>query len=210
MVATTARYIGLRTYRYRPPTTRRSVGATGAGVPRPSATNRAKAWTRTIAPRMSMISPATRTGAQWASGPRTCHRVSHQGTTPATTPGAAAKNSVLPTAAAGLRMQTVCARRPARARRCADEFPGPWPSSLRGVRLGGAAPTEGLKHGAAGCAFRDHREGAGEAPELLRRAVRLGVRYELPGRRGGLGAGRLRLREPQHHQRRNRDPRRRR
>src|SRR5579872_1615169 len=111
MAATTARYMGLRTYRYRPPTTRLSVGATGAGVPRPSATNRAKAWTSTIAPRMSRISPATRTGAQPASDPRTCHRVSHQGTTPATTPGATAKNSTLPTAAVSLFMPAAQAPR---------------------------------------------------------------------------------------------------
>src|SRR5690349_13367469 len=137
MVATTARYIGLRTYRYRPPTTRRSVGATGAGVPRPSATNRAKAWTRTIAPRMSMISPATRTGAQWASGPRTCHRVSHQGTTPATTPGAAAKNSALPAAAVGLRTLAPQAAGRAVAFRARPAMrsavrAGPWDSSVRG------------------------------------------------------------------------------
>src|SRR5690242_468661 len=120
MAATTARYIGLRTYRYRPPTTRRSVGATGAGVPRPSATNRAKAWTSTIAPRMSRISPATRTGAHPASDPRTCHRVSHQGTRPATTPGATAKNSTLPTAAVGL--FTLAAQ-------------APRDSSVRGIRI---------------------------------------------------------------------------
>ena len=35
MSAATARYIGLRTWRYRPVTTRCSVGATGAGVPSP-------------------------------------------------------------------------------------------------------------------------------------------------------------------------------
>jgi hypothetical protein len=32
---TTARYIGLRVKRYTPPTTRCSVGASGAGVPTP-------------------------------------------------------------------------------------------------------------------------------------------------------------------------------
>src|SRR5499427_2199886 len=41
IVASSARYMGLRTYRYRPPTTRCAGGATGAGVPSPSTTNRA-------------------------------------------------------------------------------------------------------------------------------------------------------------------------
>src|SRR5262245_6374872 len=104
MAATTARYMGLRTYRYRPPITRCSVGATGEGVPSPSMTNRAKAWTRTNAPRTRRITPPTRRAAQWASGPRTCQCVSHQGTRPATTPGATAKNSALPAAAVGLRI----------------------------------------------------------------------------------------------------------
>ena len=59
-----------------------------------------------MAPVTSMTSPVTRTVAQWVSGPRTRQPVSHQGTRPATTPGAIAKNSALPAAAVDLRMLT--------------------------------------------------------------------------------------------------------
>jgi hypothetical protein len=106
MVDTTARYMGLRTYRYRPPTTSRWVGATGAGVPEPSATKRTNACTSTTTPAASSTAPATRSGtqAQDGCGWRTRQPVSHQGTRPATTPGASTKNTTLTAAAAGLRM----------------------------------------------------------------------------------------------------------
>lgn len=47
---------------------------------------------------------ASRTQAQDGCGCRTCQPVSHQGTRPATTPGASTKNAALPAAAVGLRM----------------------------------------------------------------------------------------------------------
>src|SRR5215211_3498573 len=106
MAASTATYIGLRTWRYAPPTTRRSGAATGAGVPWPSTTKRTNAWTSAISPATSTTPPSTRAGAQYGRGSRTCQRVSAHGTRPTTTPGANKKNSALPTAAVDLRIVT--------------------------------------------------------------------------------------------------------
>src|SRR5262245_53900570 len=104
MADTTATYIGLRTYRYAPVTTSRSVGATGAGVPRPSRTKRTNALTRRGRATTRSTAPSTRTGAAigWLS-----HRVNHHGTSPTTTPGASAKKSALPSAARRRRMQAL-------------------------------------------------------------------------------------------------------
>src|SRR6516165_4375764 len=60
IVASSARYMGLRTYRYRPPTTRCAGGATGAGVPSPSTTNRANADTSMAVPATTSTAPGTR------------------------------------------------------------------------------------------------------------------------------------------------------
>src|SRR5579872_1384194 len=49
-VLTTATYIGLRTYRNKPLTTRWRVGSTGAGVPTPSRAKRAKESSKTGSP----------------------------------------------------------------------------------------------------------------------------------------------------------------
>src|SRR5262245_37643 len=102
MTVTTARYIGLRTWRYRPPTTSDSVGATGAGVPDPSVTKRAKAITSTAAPAATRATPSPRSGA--ATDPPERQSVSSQGMAPATTPGATTKNAAAPRVASGLRM----------------------------------------------------------------------------------------------------------
>src|SRR5215813_2482193 len=104
MIDRTATYIGLRTYLYRPPTTNCLGGATGAGVPMPSVTNRANAWRSTAVPQMIRSAPNARNGSQGANGSQSRQRVSHQGTTPATKPGARTKKIKLPNAATALRM----------------------------------------------------------------------------------------------------------
>src|SRR6266496_1457444 len=85
--------------------TRCWVGAAGAGVPAPSATNRTKAVTSTATPAAMRTPPATRSGAQahHGRGWRTRQPVSHQGSRPATTPGASTKKTAVPAAAIGLR-----------------------------------------------------------------------------------------------------------
>src|ERR671919_1857605 len=80
-----------------PPTTRRSGGATGAGVPRPSMTKRAKACSRKATPAPIEAPPTMRT----ASGASSIFQsVSRYGTSPATTPGASRRKAALPAAAA--------------------------------------------------------------------------------------------------------------
>src|SRR5262245_36054170 len=97
MVASTARYMGLRTYRYSPRTTSCSVGAGGAGVPLPWTANCANAVRSATAPTPVSTAPVIRTGTgQPAPG---CHPVSHQGTRPATTPGAITRKAALPAVA---------------------------------------------------------------------------------------------------------------
>src|SRR5262245_25738185 len=98
MIDTTARYIGLRTYRYSPRTTRCSVGAGGAGVPRPSIVNCADDPSSAAAPAAISRPPATRTGTGHSAP--CCQPVSHQGTSPATTPGAMTRKPALPAMAA--------------------------------------------------------------------------------------------------------------
>jgi hypothetical protein len=73
-------------------------------VPTPSATKRANACTSTPAPATSSTTPATRNGSHHPGRSVASQPVSHQGTTPATTPGASAKNTALPTAAPALPM----------------------------------------------------------------------------------------------------------
>src|SRR5215213_891524 len=79
----------------------------GAGVPTPSTTTRTNALINTTAPAAIRTAPTTRSGvtAQNGRGCRTRQPVSHQGTSPATTPGASAKKTTLPTAAAVLRIR---------------------------------------------------------------------------------------------------------
>src|SRR5262249_40751059 len=98
MIDTTARYIGLRTYRYSPRTTRCSVGAGGAGVPRPSVANCVNDPSSAAAPAAISTPPANRTGTGHAAP--CCQPVSHQGTSPATTPGATTRKPALPAMAA--------------------------------------------------------------------------------------------------------------
>src|SRR5829696_3051631 len=78
MAATTATYIGLRTWRYAPPTTRRSGAATGAGVPKPSTTKRTNAPTSAISAARSTTPPSTRAGAQYARGQQEEQRAAHR------------------------------------------------------------------------------------------------------------------------------------
>src|ERR671910_1011065 len=77
--------------------TSRSVGATGAGVPIPSTTNRANACRRTPTELARITPPARRRGPQSALS--TCQRVSSHGITPATTPGARRRKTTVPSAA---------------------------------------------------------------------------------------------------------------
>ena len=106
IAATTARYIGLRTHRYGPVITSSSVGATGAGVPRPSQANLTKAFTSTAAPATVINTPMTAMRADAGQGGPNSHRVSSHGTTPATTQGATMKKTALPSAAVSRFMET--------------------------------------------------------------------------------------------------------
>src|ERR1041385_5153479 len=99
MAASSATYMGLRTCRYSPFTTRRSGAATGAGVPRPSITKRTKDWPAAATPATTRAAPTMRSGVQPGSGSRSRQPVSSQGITPAIVPGATTKNSALPAAA---------------------------------------------------------------------------------------------------------------
>src|SRR3954454_14443189 len=92
MSAPTATYIGLRTWRYAPPTTNRSVGATGAGVPSPSSTKRTNASSRTTRPAPIIRPPSTRSGVHHVSASQ---RVRSHGISPATTPGAIMRKAKL-------------------------------------------------------------------------------------------------------------------
>jgi hypothetical protein len=99
MTERTPRYIGLRTYRYKPETTRRTVGATGAGVPRPFTAKRTKLSTTILAPAPMRTYPShgstkAPNGAAWAR-----HLVSVQGITPATVAGANQKKTNEPSRA---------------------------------------------------------------------------------------------------------------
>src|SRR4051794_21325299 len=104
----TATYIGLRTWRYRPPTTSRSVGATGAGVPAPSTTKRAKACSSAATPATTSAAPrmTSQVGGSFERQP-----VSSHGTTPPMTPGATTRNTRLPRAALRLRTGPLGGRR---------------------------------------------------------------------------------------------------
>src|SRR5258708_33163696 len=96
--------MGSRTYGYRPPTTGCSVGATGAGVPKPSTTTLANACTSTSPPATTSAPPSTLAGGHQLV-PR--QPVSHRGPRPTTVPGASAMNTELPTAATDRRMRPV-------------------------------------------------------------------------------------------------------
>src|SRR4051794_3921066 len=122
MVAPTARYIGLRTWRYSPPTTSRLVGAVGAGVPRPSKTKRPNACRRTPTPRAIRAAPTT---TRAVAGLEDRQPVSSHGTRPATTPGATNRNRTLPNAASNLPT----------ARAYAQTFIALAPGSVRGLRF---------------------------------------------------------------------------
>ncbi|GAA3842739.1 hypothetical protein GCM10023083_86950 [Streptomyces phyllanthi] len=77
------------------------MGATGAGVPSPSTTNRTNADDSTTAPATSGTIPSPRKGGHQSPAR---HPVSHHGTSTATVPGTHARNTELPTAAADLRI----------------------------------------------------------------------------------------------------------
>lgn len=97
--AVTATYIGLRTCRYQPDTTRCFVGNTGAGVPTPSIAKRRNESISTIDPAAISATPAMRSNS--ASGNPSCavHREINHGTKPATVPGASKKKMIEPKAA---------------------------------------------------------------------------------------------------------------
>src|SRR3954468_3776367 len=73
----------------------------------PSTTNRAKAWTSKAVPASRIRTPSRRAGSQYVSAAPGRHRVSHQGSRPATVPGARAKNTALPAAATLVRMYAI-------------------------------------------------------------------------------------------------------
>src|SRR6266849_2292717 len=83
---TTATYIGFRTNRYSPVTTRCFVGNMGAGVPNPCRANRAKESTSTGSPAMMSRPPRNRNGSQPLTGVSMRQRDIHHGTRPATVP----------------------------------------------------------------------------------------------------------------------------
>jgi hypothetical protein len=97
--ARTPRYIGLRTYRYSPDTTRCCVGATGAGVPNPLSAKRQKDSTTTAAPATSRRYPSQRPAGSPSGGASTRQRVSTHGRYPATVAGAIQKNTNEPMSA---------------------------------------------------------------------------------------------------------------
>src|SRR5262245_44519935 len=103
--------MGLRTYRYRPPTTRCAGGATGAGVPSPSTTNRANADTSMAVPATTSTAPSTRSGKRCDSGAPGCQSVISHGMSPTMVPGARAKKTALPAAAAVRCMVVILSRR---------------------------------------------------------------------------------------------------
>ena len=72
------------------------MGATGAGVPMPSITKRAKACNSTATPAAMSSAPANRSPIH---GSADRQPVISQGTSPATTPGATRRNTTLPSAA---------------------------------------------------------------------------------------------------------------
>lgn len=98
MIASTATYIGLRTYRYHPLTINVRVGATGAGVPNPSIAKRRNESSTTISPHPIKKMPVQRAEKE----PAICPPLITRGTNPATTPGAAKKNNTDPNDAVDL------------------------------------------------------------------------------------------------------------
>src|ERR1700723_1731879 len=92
MTDTTATYIGFRTYRYHPVTTRCFVGKIGAGVPRPWSANRANESRSTGRPARINTTPMIRNWNRPKKGGSNCQREIHHGTKPATTQGAITKN----------------------------------------------------------------------------------------------------------------------
>src|SRR3954467_1020076 len=98
MIVSTARYIGLRTYRYGPTTTRWAVGAGGAGVPSARA-KRTNASSRTTIPVRMTTAAAIPAGETQPPAHGTRHPVISPGTSPATTPGVTTRNTSVPTQA---------------------------------------------------------------------------------------------------------------
>src|SRR3954452_16401215 len=96
MIASTARYIGLRTYRYGPTTTRWAVGIGGAGVPSARA-KRANASSSTRTPLRMTTAATIATGAAQPPVHVIRHPVIRAGISPATTPGVTTRNTTVPT-----------------------------------------------------------------------------------------------------------------
>src|SRR3954449_2113896 len=95
MIASTARYIGFRTYRYGPTTTRWPVGAVGAGVPSARA-NRTNASSSTLTPLRTTTAATIATGELQPPVHGIRHPVIAAGTRPATTPGVSSRNRTVP------------------------------------------------------------------------------------------------------------------
>src|SRR6478672_9442940 len=91
--------MGLRTWRYRPVTTRFCVGAIGAGVPNPCNAKRANESTMPGRPATINRIPTARVASRSKKGGRNSQRVIHHGTSPATELGATAKKRAEPNTA---------------------------------------------------------------------------------------------------------------
>src|SRR6185369_5779110 len=96
MMATTATYIGLRTKRYRPVTTRFRVGAIGAGVPSPCSAKRANESTSPGTPARINITPMTRVNSRPKNGGRSSQRVIDHWMSSANVQGATTKKKAEP------------------------------------------------------------------------------------------------------------------
>src|SRR5437588_9107846 len=116
IVTSNPTYIGLRTWRLNPDTTRRSVGASGTGVP-PALTNSANAEVTGTRPAPTSTAPTIRAAPHPGSGRRNRHRVISHGIRPTAVPGATTKNPAETSVALDLCMSVLlCDQRTASAR----------------------------------------------------------------------------------------------
>jgi len=92
MTTSSPTYIGLRTYRLNPVTTRHWVGAIGMGVP-PALTNCTNAFTGGMRPATISSTPSTWATRHIGVEPVIYHRVISHGMRPTTEPGATRKNA---------------------------------------------------------------------------------------------------------------------
>ena len=82
------------------------MGSTGAGVPRPCNAKRANESSNAGAPAAINATPSHRVQAIPSSGGSNFQPEIHQGTSPATVPGASRRNNTVPTTEPARRMTT--------------------------------------------------------------------------------------------------------